>query len=81
MTAPARSVKPQRAFEIDPGNVDAVSLLASKKLAEGDADGALKLLNSLTARSKGRNANLAAEDADLCAQEGFRARPKAFCAR
>src|SRR6202158_3580449 len=31
----------QRAFEIDPGNVDAVSLLASKKLSDGDADGAL----------------------------------------
>lgn len=38
----------QRAFDIDPGNVDAVSLLASKKLAEGDPDGALKLLDSLT---------------------------------
>ena len=35
----------QRAYEIDPGNVDAVSLLASKKLADGDADGALKLLS------------------------------------
>jgi cellulose synthase operon protein C len=38
----------ERAFEIDPGNVDAVSLLASKKLAEGDPDGALKLLVSIT---------------------------------
>jgi len=38
----------QRAFEIDPGNVDAVSLLASKKLSDGDADGALKLLASIT---------------------------------
>lgn len=38
----------QRAFEIDPGNADAASLLASKKLSDGDADGALKLLNSLT---------------------------------
>ncbi|WP_165475236.1 tetratricopeptide repeat protein [Nitrobacter sp. Nb-311A] len=37
----------QRAFEIDPTNVDAVSLLASKKLFEGDADGSLKLLESL----------------------------------
>ena len=32
----------QRAFEIDPSNVDAVSLLASKKLGDGDPDGALK---------------------------------------
>jgi pentatricopeptide repeat protein len=38
----------QQAFDIDPKNVDAVSLLASKKLADGDADGALRLLDSLT---------------------------------
>src|SRR5262249_21734576 len=37
----------QRALEIDPGNVDAVSLIAVKKVADGDADGALKLLDSL----------------------------------
>jgi Flp pilus assembly protein TadD len=37
----------QRAFEIDPKNVDAASLLAAKKLSENDADGALKLLDSL----------------------------------
>jgi Flp pilus assembly protein TadD len=42
----------QRAFEIDPTNVDAVMLLASKKLAEGDADGALKMLDSLTIEPK-----------------------------
>src|SRR3981081_3865543 len=34
----------RRAFDIDPGNVDAVSLLASKKLTACDADAALKLL-------------------------------------
>ena len=33
----------QTAFDIDPSDVDAVSLLASKKLSDGDADGALKL--------------------------------------
>jgi len=37
----------QRAFEIDPSNVDAVSLLASKKLSDGDADGAMKLLDTI----------------------------------
>src|SRR3982075_665967 len=42
----------QRAFEIDPGNVDAVSLLASKKLSDGDADAALKLLDSITVDPK-----------------------------
>ncbi|MBR0697786.1 tetratricopeptide repeat protein [Bradyrhizobium lablabi] len=42
----------ERAFEIDPKNVDAVSLLASKKLADGDADGALKMLESLSVDPK-----------------------------
>jgi pentatricopeptide repeat protein len=42
----------QRAFEIDPSNVDAVSLLASKKLSDGDPDGALKLLDTLTVDPK-----------------------------
>lgn len=37
----------QRAFEIDPGNLDAVTLLASKKLADGDGVGALQLLDKL----------------------------------
>jgi predicted Zn-dependent protease len=42
----------QRAYEIDPANVDAISLLASKKVADGDLDGALKLLDSVPAGSK-----------------------------
>jgi cellulose synthase operon protein C len=42
----------QKAYEIDPSNVDAASLVASKKLADGDADGALKLLDSLTVDPK-----------------------------
>jgi len=37
----------QRAFEIDPGNNDAVGILAAKKVADKDLDGALALLNSL----------------------------------
>jgi tetratricopeptide (TPR) repeat protein len=37
----------QRAYEIDPANVDAISLLASKKVADGDLDAALKLLDSV----------------------------------
>ncbi|QND70439.1 tetratricopeptide repeat protein [Tardiphaga robiniae] len=36
-----------RALSIDANNVDAASFIASRKLAEGDADGALKLLNGL----------------------------------
>ena len=39
----------QRAYEIDSTNVDAISLLASKKAADGDPDGALKLLDSVPA--------------------------------
>lgn len=42
----------QRAFEIDPGNVDAVTILASKKVSEGDSEGALKLLNTLRGNAK-----------------------------
>jgi len=37
----------QRAYEIDPSNSDAATLLASKRLSDGDADGALKLLDAL----------------------------------
>jgi tetratricopeptide (TPR) repeat protein len=36
----------QRAIEIDPKNFDALMLMASKKLSDGDADGALQLLNA-----------------------------------
>ena len=41
----------QRAFEIDPTNGDAISLLASKKATDGDLDGALKLLDTIPAGS------------------------------
>jgi cellulose synthase operon protein C len=36
----------QKALEIDPGNVDAILLVASKRVSEGDANGALKLLDA-----------------------------------
>ncbi|WFU18793.1 tetratricopeptide repeat protein [Bradyrhizobium sp. CB3481] len=39
----------QRAHDIDPSNLDAISLLASKKVTDGDLDGALKLLDSVPA--------------------------------
>jgi pentatricopeptide repeat protein len=42
----------QRALEIDPKNVDAVTLLAAKKLSEGDADAALKMLDPLNLEQK-----------------------------
>jgi Flp pilus assembly protein TadD len=42
----------QRAYEIDAKNVDAVTVLTSKKVAEGDLDGALKLADSVPEGSK-----------------------------
>lgn len=45
---PAGAVREaQRAYEIDRTDIDAVTLLASKKLADGDSDGALKMLDAL----------------------------------
>src|SRR5450631_191857 len=42
----------QRALEIDPKNVEASMLMAAKKLSDGDAAGALQLLNSVPADPK-----------------------------
>jgi tetratricopeptide (TPR) repeat protein len=42
----------QQAFEIDPKNLDAILVLASKKASDGDADGALKLLDSAQVDAK-----------------------------
>lgn len=68
----------QRAFEIDPANVDAVVLLASKKMSENDADGALKLLDSVP-EAKAREAirpsllkaEISARKGDLPKAEGI----------
>src|SRR5665213_2176054 len=35
----------QQAFALDPNNIDAIMVLASKKASDGDTDGALKLLD------------------------------------
>jgi cellulose synthase operon protein C len=48
----------QRAAEIDPTNVEATILLASKKTADGDPDGALKLLNGLSANDQQNEARI-----------------------
>jgi tetratricopeptide (TPR) repeat protein len=42
----------QKALDIDPKNVDAIMLLAAKKIADGDADGAIKLLDAAPASPK-----------------------------
>lgn len=41
----------QQAYDIDPKNADAIAVLASKKVSEGDLDGALKLLDAVPADS------------------------------
>lgn len=42
----------QRAYDIDPTNIDAVTLLASKKLADGDSGGALKMLDAVPSQAQ-----------------------------
>lgn len=42
----------QRAYEIDPANIEAVNLLVSKKLADRDVDGALRMLDALPTLSR-----------------------------
>ncbi|WP_027534938.1 tetratricopeptide repeat protein [Bradyrhizobium sp. WSM3983] len=42
----------QRAYDIDPTNIDAVTLLASKKLADGDSGGALKMLDTVPSQAQ-----------------------------
>ena len=50
---PAGALKEaQRAMEIDASNVDAVGYVAARKASEGDADGALKLLDALRPEAK-----------------------------
>jgi pentatricopeptide repeat protein len=47
---PAGAVREaQRALEIDSKNIDATMLVAAKKVADGDSNGALRLLNALPA--------------------------------
>ncbi|OKO73851.1 tetratricopeptide repeat protein [Bradyrhizobium sp. AS23.2] len=53
MNDPAGAVREaQRAYEIDPTNIDAVTLLASKKLADGDSGGAIKMLDALPSQAQ-----------------------------
>jgi pentatricopeptide repeat protein len=43
----------ERALEIAPGSVDAIALIAAKKVTDGDPDGALRLLESVPDDAKG----------------------------
>ncbi|WP_339037618.1 tetratricopeptide repeat protein [Bradyrhizobium symbiodeficiens] len=48
MNDPAGAVREaQRAYDIDPTNIDAVTLLASKKVADGDSGAAMKMLDGV----------------------------------
>lgn len=42
----------QRAYDIDPTNIDAVTLLASKRLADGDSGGAIKMLDAVPSQAQ-----------------------------
>jgi pentatricopeptide repeat protein len=60
----------QRAVEIDPGNVDATMLLASNKLANGDTDAALKMLNALPAEDQKSDARIPLAKVQVYARKG-----------
>lgn len=53
MNDPAGAIREaQRAYDIDPTNMDAATLLASKKLADGDNGGALKMLDGIPSQAQ-----------------------------
>jgi cellulose synthase operon protein C len=70
----------QKAYEIDPSNVDAGSLVASKKLVDGDPDGALKLLDSLTADPKDET-RISVQKIQIYAKKGDLPRAEALLRR
>src|SRR6266481_1993742 len=68
---PAGAVREaQRALEIDSRNVDATLLVAAKKVADGDADGALKLLNALPASDLQDELRISLQKAQVYARKG-----------
>src|SRR6266436_395539 len=68
---PAGAVREaQRALEIDSRNVDATMLVAAKKVADGDADGALKLLNALPAGDPQDELRISLQKAQVYARKG-----------
>jgi len=46
------TLEAKKSLEIDSGNIEAILMVASKKLSDGDADGALKLLDAAPANAK-----------------------------
>jgi predicted Zn-dependent protease len=67
---PAGALKEaQRAIEIDANNVDAIRYVAARKALEGDADGALKMLDGLHAEPKDEN-RIAVEEIQILLRKG-----------
>jgi tetratricopeptide (TPR) repeat protein len=67
---PAGALKEaQRAMEIDANNVDAVGYVAARKASEGDADGALKLLDALRPEPKDQT-RIAVEEIQILLRKG-----------
>ncbi len=60
----------QRAAAIDPSNVDATTLLASKKIADGDPDGALQMLNALPDADQRNDARISLAKVQAYARKG-----------
>jgi cellulose synthase operon protein C len=68
---PAGAVREaQRALEIDSKNIDATMLVAAKKVADGDADGALKLLNALPATDSQDQLRISLQKAQIFVRKG-----------
>src|SRR5713101_2532743 len=68
---PAGAVREaQRALEIDSKNIDATMLVAAKKVADGDADGALKLLNAVPATDSQDQLRISLQKAQIFVRKG-----------
>ena len=68
---PAGAVREaQRALEIDPNNVEASMLVAAKKTADGDTDGALKLLDALPATDPAEQLRISLQKIQVFVRKG-----------
>jgi Flp pilus assembly protein TadD len=75
---PAGAVREaQRSIEIDPNNVDAESILASKKIADGDPIGALSVLDALHPEQKDET-RIAMQKIQILAKKGDLAKAEAL---
>ena len=68
----------QRALEIDPKNIDGNLLIAAKKAADGDADGALKQLGGLSGSEPAEDLRIATEKVQILIRKGDVAQAEAL---